>query len=327
LKILFFGSSEISVPFLEEIHKSRHSISLVVTTADKPAGRGRKTCPNVVKSKAIELGIDFIQVEKFDDSFFDRFSKLKPDAVVVASFGKIFPEKLFDLTDANWFNVHPSLLPKYRGPTPIISTLLNGDRVGGVSIIEVVPEVDKGAIYDQVKFEVEADDNLDSLERKSIEFGKSLLIKVLDLAEIGKIKPYPQDEKNVTFSYKITKDDLKIDWDSSAEKIVNRIRAFSSSPGAYFLWKGLRIKVLKAAALNDSSANAYLENFKIDKSGTNKNKKNGLVIAADKKTGIFVRCNGNEMIKIELLQPGGKRVMSSVDFINGYRLKAGENFE
>ncbi len=327
MKILFFGSSKISVPFLEEIHKSRHSISLVVTTADKPAGRGRKTVPNVVKSKAIELGIDFIQIEKFDDIFFDRFSKLKPDAVVVASFGKIFPGKLFELTDARWFNVHPSLLPKYRGPTPIISTLLNGDRVGGVSIIEVVPEVDKGAIYARVEFEVKADDNLDSLERKSIEFGKPLLVKVLDLAETGKIKSYPQDEKNATFSYKITKDDLKIDWDTSAEKIVNRIRAFSSSPGAYFLWKDLRIKVLKAAALNDSPVNAYPDNIKIDKSGTNNNEKNGLVIAADKKTGILVRCNGNEMVKIELLQPEGKRVMSSVDFINGYRLKAGESFE
>lgn len=327
MKILFFGSSEISVPFLEQIHKSRHSVSMVVTTADKPAGRGRKICPNVVKSKAIELGIDFIQIEKFDDSFFDKFSKLKPDAVVVASFGKIFPEKLFELTAARWFNVHPSLLPKYRGPTPIISTLLNGDRVGGVSIIEVVPEVDKGAIYAQVKFEVETDDNLDSLERKSIEIGKPLLVKVLDLAEIGKIKPYPQDEKNATFSYKITKDDLKIDWDSSAEKIVNRIRAFSSSPGAYFLWKGLRIKVLKAAVLNDLPVNTYPDNFKIGISRIDKNKKNGLIVAADKKTGILVRCNGNEIVKIELLQPEGKRAMSSVDFINGYRLKAGESFE
>ncbi|MFA5014481.1 MAG: methionyl-tRNA formyltransferase [Actinomycetota bacterium] len=327
MKILFFGSSEFSVPFLEEINKSKHNVSLVVTTADKPAGRGRKTAPNVVKSKAIELGLDFIQIEKFDDSFFDRFTGLELDAVVVASFGKIFPGKLFELTDALWFNVHPSLLPKYRGPTPIISTLLNGDKVGGVSIIEVIPEVDKGGIYEQVKFGVEIDDNLDSLERKSVEFGKLLLIKVLDLAEIEKIKPYPQDEKNATFSYKITKDDLKIGWDSSAEKIVNRIRAFSPKPGAYFLWKGLRIKILKAAVLNGSPVNAYQDNFKIDKSRIDKNKKNGLVLAADKKTGILVRCNNNETVKIELLQPQGKKTMSSVDFINGYRLEAGESFE
>lgn len=327
MKILFFGSSGFSVPFLEEIYKSKHNVSLVVTTADKPAGRGRKTAPNVVKNKAIELGLDFIQIEKFDDSFFDRFTRLEHDAIVVASFGKIFPVKLFELADALWFNVHPSLLPKYRGPTPIISTLLNGDKVGGVSIIEVVPEVDKGGIYEQVKFGVEIDDNLDSLERKSVELGKLLLIKVLDLAEAGKIKPYPQDEKNATFSYKITKDDLKIDWDSSAEKIVSRIKAFSSKPGAYFLWKGLRIKVLRAIVLDGSQVNTYPDNFKLDKSRIDKNKKNGLVLAADKKTGILVRCNNNEAVKIELLQPQGKKTMSSIDFINGYRLGAGESFE
>ncbi|MDD5622368.1 MAG: methionyl-tRNA formyltransferase [Actinomycetota bacterium] len=327
MKILFFGSSEFSVPFLEEIYKSKHNVLLVVTTTDKPAGRGRKTAPNVVKNKAAELGLDFVQIEKFDGSFFDRFAGLEPDAVVVASFGKIFPGKLFELTDALWFNVHPSLLPKYRGPTPIVSTLLNGDKEGGVSIIEVIPEVDKGGIYEQIKFEIEIDDNLDSLERKSVEFGKLLLIKVLDLAEIEKIKPYPQDEKNATFSYKITKDDLKINWDSGAEKIVNRIRAFSPKPGAYFIRKGLRIKVLKAAVLNGSQVNAYPDNFKIDKSGIDKNKKNGLILAADKKTGILVRCNNNETVKIELLQPQGKKIMSSVDFINGYRLEAGESFE
>jgi len=327
LKILFFGSSAFSVPFLEEIHKSKHDVSLVVTIADKPAGRGRKTVPNVVKSKAAELGLDFIQIEKFDDSFFDRFTKSGPDAVVVASFGKIFPGKLFELTDARWFNVHPSLLPKYRGPTPIMSTLLNGDKMGGVSIIEVIPEVDKGGIYAQVKFGVKADDSLESLERKSIEFGKPLLVKVLDLAETGKIKSCPQNEENATFSYKITKDDLKINWNDSADKIVNRIRAFSPSPGAYFLRKGLRIKVLKAAVLNEPATDTHPDEVKIDKYGIGNSNRNGLIIAADKKTGILVRCNNNEAVKIELLQPQGKRTMSSVDFINGYRLETGESFE
>ncbi|HEY4695304.1 MAG TPA: methionyl-tRNA formyltransferase [Candidatus Hydromicrobium sp.] len=322
MKILFFGSSEISVPFLEEIYKSRHSISLVVTTADKPAGRGRKTAPNIVKSKAAELGVDFIQIEKFDSIFLNKFTSLEFNGVVVASFGKIFPEKIFKLTSARWFNVHPSLLPGYRGPTPIISTLLNGDKVGGVSIIEVVPEVDAGGIYAQVKFGVEEDDNRDSLEGKSIKFGKPLLMAVLDLVESEKIKPYPQDKGNVVYSYKITKDDIKINWDSRAVEIVNKVRAFSSSPGAYFLWKGSRIKVLKASVLNEAIINAYPDKLRIGK-----NRKNGFVVEADKKTGILVKCNGNEMVKIELLQPQGKKVMSSVDFINGYRLEAGESFE
>jgi len=322
LKILFFGSSEISVPFLEEIYKSRHSITSVVTITDKPAGRGRRNTPNIVKKRAIELGIDFIQIEKFDHSFFDKFAELEFDGVVVVSFGKILPERIFKLTTARWLNVHPSLLPRYRGPTPIISALLNGDRVSGVSIIEVVPEVDAGGIYAQVKFGVEEDDNRDSLEQKSIKFGKSLLMTVLDLIENENLNSYPQDEESVIYSHKITKEDLKINWDSSAAEIVNKIRAFSSKPGAYCLWKGLRIKILKASVPGGTASNAYLDKLKFDE-----NEKNGLVVEADKKTGILIKCNKNEMVKIEKLQPQGRKVISSADFINGYRLEAGENFE
>jgi len=322
LKILFFGSSEISVPFLEEIYKSRHSITSVVTITDKPAGRGRRNTPNIVKKRAIELGIDFIQIEKFDHSFFDKFAELEFDGVVVVSFGKILPGKIFKLTTARWLNVHPSLLPRYRGPTPIISALLNGDRVSGVSIIEVVPEVDAGGIYAQVKFGVEEDDNRDSLEQKSIKFGKSLLMTVLDLIENENLNSYPQDEESVIYSHKITKEDLKINWDSSAAEIVNKIRAFSSRPGAYCLWKGLRIKILKASVPGGTASNAYLDKLKFDE-----NEKNGLVVEADKKTGILIKCNKNEMVKIEKLQPQGRKVISSADFINGYRLEAGENFE
>ena len=322
MKILFFGSSEISVPFLEEIYKSRHSITSVVTTIDKPAGRGRRTTLNIVKKKAIELGIDFIQIEKFEDNFFDNFVKLEFDVAVVVSFGKILPERIFKLTTVRWLNVHPSLLPRYRGPTPIISALLNGDKVGGVSIIEVVYEVDAGKIYAQIKFGVEQDDNKDSLEQKSIKFGKPLLMAVLDLIENENLKPYPQDEENVVYSYKIAKEDLKINWDSSAVEIVNKIRAFSSNPGAYCLWKGLRIKILKASVLSGAASNAHLDKLKVEG-----NEKNGLVVEADKKTGILVSCNKNEIVKIERLKPQGGKVMSAADFINGYRLEAGENFD
>ncbi|GAJ13247.1 unnamed protein product, partial [marine sediment metagenome] len=228
---------------------------------------------NIVKKRAIELGIDFIQIEKFDHSFFDKFAELEFDGAVVVSFGKILPGKIFKLTTARWLNVHPSLLPRYRGPTPIISTLLNGDKVGGVSIIKVVPEVDAGGIYAQVKFGVEEDDNRDSLEQKSIKFGKSLLMTVLDLIENEDLNSYPQDEENVIYSHKITKEDLKINWDSSAAEIVNKIRAFSSRPGAYCLWKGLRIKILKASVPGGTAINAYLDKLKFDE-----NEKNGLVV-------------------------------------------------
>jgi len=316
LNILFFGSSEISVPFLEEIHRSGHRVPSVITTEDKPAGRGLKVSPNVVKSKAAELGIDFIQVEKFDDDFYGKFTKLDFDTVLVVSFGKILPVKIFELASAKWLNVHPSLLPKYRGATPITSTLLNGDKIGGVSIIEVVPEVDAGRIYAQVSFKVESTDNRDSLERKSIISGKSLLLVVLELIKDCALRPYPQDESSAVYCSKIKKEDLKINWDRKAEEIVNRVRAFSSKPGAYCMWKGIRIKVLKAGIFSADDGDTY-----------QRNGKNGLVVKADKNTGIIIRCGKNDLVRIDMLQPQGKKVMTSADFINGYRLEAGEKFE
>ena len=320
MKILFFGSSEFSVPFLEEIDRSRHNITSVITTVDKQAGRGKKVTSNIVKDKAIGLSIDYIQIENLDNDFIDKFLKIEFDCVVVVSFGMILPERIFKLAPVKWLNVHPSLLPKYRGPAPIISTLLNGDKIGGVSINEVVYEVDAGHIYAQVQFKVEEDDNRDSLESKSIKFGKGLLTEVLDLIEEVNLKPYPQDEGKIIYTNKITKEDLKINWNSSAEKIINKIRAFSSSPGAYCFWKGARIKILKASVLSVSESSKFIDII-------NANKKNGLVLKADKKSGILINCIGREIIEVETLQPQGKKAMSGSDFINGYRLKVGENFE
>lgn len=320
MNILFFGSSEISVPFLEEIHSSRHKISSVVTIIDKHAGRGKKVTPNIVKVKALELGTGLIQVEKFDDDFYSNLKKINFDTALVVSFGKIFPAKIFELTSARWLNVHPSLLPRYRGPTPIVSTLLNGDKNGGISIIEVTPEVDAGRIYAQVSFGLEVNDNRDSLEYKSIIFGKSLLVAVLNLLEDGVLKPYPQDESGVVYSTKIKKEDLKINWKCTAREIVNKIRAFSSKPGAYCLWKGIRIKLLEAVALSDGEKSLYLDDIKGSGRG-------GFVVRADKKEGILIGCGNSDLIRVEILQLQGKNAVSSADFVNGYRLKAGENFE
>lgn len=320
MNIIFFGSSEISIPFLEEVHGSRHRISLVVTSEDKQAGRGLKVVPNIVKKKAESLGIDFIQIEKFDNYFYDKFNNAGFDAALVVSFGKIIPERVFKIAGLKWFNVHQSLLPKYRGPAPVVSTLLNGDDIGGVSIIEVVPEVDAGCIYAQISFKVEKDDNRDSMDKKCIIFGKPLLIAVLDMSEDGILNPYPQDEKGVVYGSKIAKEDLKINWNSGAGEIVNKIRAFSSKPGAYFLWKDIRVKALGAGLLSGEGRDGF-------KTAVKTGGRNGLVVMADKKAGIVVQCGKDELVRIDRLQLQGKSVISSSDFVNGYRLKTGERFE
>ena len=147
-----------------------------------------------------------------------------------------------------------------------------------------------------------------------------LTMTTLDLIEDDLLKPYPQDESGVVYCGKIKKEDLKVNWENTAYNIVNIIRAFSSRPGAYCLWKGMRIKLLKAKVLAVEEKNIYSDNIKgCGRSGT--------VVRADRKAGILIKCGIDDLVRIEELQPQGKKVMSSVDFMNGYRLVAGENFE
>ncbi len=311
MKIVYFGSSNFSVPFLGYIHGSSHELVRVITRPDKKTGRGRKIIMGPVKQRAVELGIDILETDRIDSSFIDSFSSIDFDFAVVVSFGLIFPEKLFKDTAEKWLNLHPSLLPSYRGPAPIISALLNGDRVTGASINEVVYRVDTGRIYAQAKFGIEAGNNREDLEEKVIKFGGPLMISVLDLIEEKGIKPYPQDESKVTYTNKITSKDLKINWKDSGGEIVNRIRAFSPAPGAYCLWKGDRLKILKAVPVDAGKGPGAP----------------GEIITADKNSGITVRCNNDSVIKLCTLKPQGKKTMADIDFINGSRPGAGERFE
>lgn len=318
MNILFFGSTEFSVPFLEEIYNSKHVISAVITTPDKRRGRGKKLLPNPVKKSSIDLGINFIQVEKLDNEFIDKVKKISFDCIVVVSFGLILPKNLLDLVPNRCINIHPSLLPRYRGPSPVTSVLLNGEEKTGISIINMVEEVDAGDIYVQAEFGVDKNDNKDILERKLIEFGKPLVIAVLNLLEEVDLKTTAQDESCVTYTSLIGKRDLKIDWDKSAVEIVNRIRAFSYKPGCFSFFKNKRIKILKASIYEDDRKERFLA------AGEDKN---GSILAADKDVGLLVRCNENEIVSIQLLKPQGKNLMKAVDFINGYRIKTGEKFE
>jgi len=323
LNVIFFGSSELSALFLEGLYKSNHRVSLVITKTDKQAGRGRRVTPNIVKNKVVELGINSMQISEFNDTFYDDFKKFEFDVAIVVSFGEIIPEKILNMKEARWVNIHPSLLPKYRGPTPIISALLNGEKLGGVSIIKVTPEVDKGDIYAQVKFVIDEDGNRDDYQGKVVKFGIPILLNVLDMVESGKIEAYPQGDENVSYTHKIKSEDLRINWEDSAVKIRNKIRAFSLEPGAYFFWKGRRIKVFKAHAPGEFERIEFFSGSKVDGNSF----KNGSVIKADKESGIVVRCNEGEIIKIELLKPQDRKMMTARDFINGYRLTAGESFE
>jgi methionyl-tRNA formyltransferase len=332
LKIVYFGSSEFSVPFLKKITGSRHEVTAVFTNSDKKKGRGRKFAPNPVKEAAVSGGLKLFEVEKMDKGFISDLLTIDFDYAVVISFGMILPEEIFKKWPGRWLNLHPSMLPGYRGPSPMISALLDGVGETGVTINDVVHKVDTGRIYAQTKFNIEPGDDLQSLENKVIRFGGPLLITVLDMIEDDDYKPFPQGEKGVTYTKKIVKDDLLIDWSGSGKDIVNRIRAFSPVPGAYGFLDGERIKILKASKGEFSQTSSENSVSDGDTDGMMSGDARGMepagtIISAGAKQGLLVRCGGGDIVSIEVLQPAGKKPMDYKSFINGYRPGAGARFK
>ncbi|MCL4416507.1 MAG: methionyl-tRNA formyltransferase [Actinobacteria bacterium] len=318
MKIIFFGSSEFSIPFLEAIYRSNHEISAVVTNIDRETGRGRKVLPNPVKLKTIELGLKFLEIVKMDDDIFRKLLDLNFDGFVVVSFGHIIPENILNLSNGASVNVHPSLLPKYRGPSPITTALMNGDVETGVSIIRISKELDCGDIFIQTRFKISDDDNRDILEKKIIETGAPLLVGVLNLIETGIIEPYPQTGQ-ASYTRTFDSSNLKINWSLKAKDIVNKIRAFSSEPGVSTTFNNLRIKILNAREYEDideDTANLITANDFLS----------GAIIKADKHSGLIVKCKSGEALKILELKVEGKNRISYLDFLNGYNIKTGDYF-
>ncbi len=315
MKIIFLGSSDFSVEFLRHLAQSSHQVTLVATNADRQYGRGKKICPNPVKILAQELGIDICEIEKVDQGFHDVLRKTDFDVIVIASFGHILPKEFFEIAGQKVINVHPSLLPRYRGPSPIITPLLHGDDITGVSIMKVVEQVDSGSILTQAKLKISPEDNRDILEEKLIVLGKHLLCATLDLLADNRVAEIAQDEKSVTYTGMFQKQDLAIDWDDNAIAIVNKVRAFSSTPGCFTFFKDKRYKIIKAAVSNR-------QDMIIDNATAN-----GAVVASDLKNGILVKCGQNEIISILRIQPPGKRIMDGSEFLKGNKIEQGELFE
>ena len=315
MKILFFGSSPLSVFFLEKLYASEHKIEAVITNVDKETGRGKKILSNPVKIKAEELGLKHFEVCKIDEETYKKLNGINFDGLVIVSYGHIIPQKLIDLSNDNAINVHPSLLPKYRGPSPIVSALINGDEETGVTIMKINKGLDTGDILAQTRFKINESDNLEFLENKIMEIGAPLLISILKLIEKGLIESYPQ-AGNPSYTKVFKKEDHKINWAKSSNDIRNKIRAFSPEPGAYTFLNNQRIKILNATEYFYTDEDLLLED----------EYQPGEIIFADKTNGLIIRCGSNEAIRILDLKLEGKKRMTFIDFLNGYRLKTGDYF-
>lgn len=303
MRIVFFGSSDFSVPFLESV---KSDTVLVVTSPDRKKGRGKKLLPNPVKEKAIELGIPFITAEKLTEEEAQKIKIVSPELFVVVSYGVIIPESVLSIANCA-INVHPSKVPYYRGASPIIRQIMDGVKESAVSIIKVSKRLDRGDIILQRPFEISETDTRADVEEKVIRVGTALLKEAIEKVQAKGCTGIPQKGKG-TYAKKITKEDEKIDWRQPALKIYNKVRALYPSPCAYALFRGKRVKVRKVL-LFDGNSNGVP----------------GSVVSVSKNE-IVVQC-GAGALKLLELQMEGKKPVSARDFINGVKPKSGEKFE
>lgn len=249
MRVVFCGNPEFALPTLEALLASRHDVVAVVTSPDQPQGRGRKLAPMPVKSFAEQHALPVLSPAKLKDKdFLESLRELRPDALVVVAF-RILPREMFSLPRWGALNVHPSLLPKFRGPAPIQWTLLRGETETGVTIIRLTEEIDGGGMLAQQRTPVQPYENFGALHNRLSIMGAGMLVEVLDKLDAGEaVEPLPQDDSLATPARKLKSEDFQLDFRQPARDIINKIRALSPSPGAVAQYGEFSVKVLDAEA-------------------------------------------------------------------------------
>jgi len=308
MRIVFMGTPEFSVPPLEYLIKSEYQVVGVYTQPDKPTGRGRTLEQLPVKRVALQHGLELFQPVKLrNPDEVARLAALKPDLILVAAFGQILPQSVLDIPKFGCLNIHPSLLPEYRGATPIPAAILAGDKETGVTIMLMDAGMDTGPIISQIIVGIESDDTTESLTTRLAQAGVRLLGEALPLWFEGSLKPQPQDGSKATYTKPVTKDDGTIDWQMSAVEISRRIRAFHPWPGCYTWWQGKLLKVLEAVALHKEGS---LTPGKV------------VDLASGQPAVVGVE-TGDGILGLLRIQLEGKRALTASEFLLGQRAFVG----
>ncbi len=310
MKIVFFGSPALALPSLKKLLESDHSIDLIITQPDRPSGRGKKLMPCPVKKTALNLNISYYQPLKIrkDPVALQKIKEVEPDLNVVVAYGQIIPSSIIYLPRYNSLNVHFSLLPKYRGASPVQWALLEGEEKTGITIFELNEKMDEGDILTQEEVNILPDENAAELEARLAQKGADLLIKTI--TQIDKLKHRQQDHSQATYAPKIRKEDGKIDWTKNSLDIERKIRAFTPWPSAYAFFKDIRIKIHKGKKLERDAP-----------PGSSPGE-----ISRIEKEGIEVSCAEGSTFLIESLQPENRKRMDAYAFSLGAEIKTGDRF-
>ena len=244
MRFFFFGSGEFAGHVLGTLTENGLFPQAVITRLDRPRGRGRHLRPTPVKLLAEKGGLEVIQPHSVsDDAFLDALRAADPEVILLADYGELLPPALLQLPPRGCVNVHPSLLPRYRGASPVQRVLMDGRDITGVTLMLMEPGLDTGPIISQQEMDVGEEDDAGSLTRKLAVLGGRLLVSVLPDYLSGKITPRAQEESEASYAEPISKADLLIDWSRQARDVFNQVRALSPSPGAYTYFRGKRLKV------------------------------------------------------------------------------------
>ena len=295
-RIIFMGSSTFAVPVLQSLVNVGDIIG-VITQPDRPAGRGRKIEYSPIKEISLSLGLPVLQPVKIRNSeMIDHLRKLNPDLIVVAAYGQILPSSILEIPLFGCINVHASLLPRWRGASPIQAALLAGDAITGITIMKMDEGMDTGPILAQREIRILSEDNASSLSNKLSNLGASLLMETLKGYFSRKIQLKIQNNEQATKAHLIKKEEGLLDLNNPAEKLERAVRAYYPWPGTFFFWKSQQIKVLKAHVLDSQNAqpNQHLVLENKPAIGT-----------AD---GILV---------MDIVQPAGKKNMTGEEFLRG----------
>jgi methionyl-tRNA formyltransferase len=305
-RIVFLGTAEFGIPSLKILLDNQYTVVAVVTNPDKPAGRGRQLSCSPIKEFASQHSFQILQPESLRDvAFIQQLKLLQPDLLVVVAF-RILPPEVFTTARLGAFNLHASLLPKYRGAAPIQWAIINGEKETGVTTFLLEEKVDTGNVVLQARIPIGENDTAGEIHDKLSEIGAEIVLHTVRLIESGKAVPKPQDPAAASRAPKIFKDDCRIDWDRTAVEVHNHIRGLSPRPGAFTMHQGNTIKMYRSRILKDSKAT-----------------RPGEILQADRQLVVSTKDGAVEIFE---LQQEGKSKMPAEAFLRGYRLHVSEKF-
>lgn len=301
MRVLFMSTPEFGVPTLRRLIQAGYEIAGVVCQPDKPAGRGQRFTMPPVKRIALEHGLPIFQPDALRaPETVETLKATRPDLILVAAYGKYIPDEIVNISPRGCFNLHPSLLPRWRGASPVAAAILAGDSETGVTIHFVTAQMDAGDILAQARTPIHAEETTGTLTARLAELGASVYAETIARWLRGEITPRAQDHAQATWCDRLTKAQGRLDWTQPAERLARQVRAFQPWPGAYTDWQGHQLDILEAAPLVDWQGSAMP----------------GQVVQLDAGWGVVT---GQGVLLLRQVQLAGKRPLPIADFVRGAR--------